>query len=487
VNTFRRATPSERGVDAAGLLAFVDAAENRELGLHSLMIARHGDVIAEGWWDPYSPARVHLAYSLSKTLTATAVAVLAGEGRLDIDTPVLAHFPEIDRASVSARWRAVTIAHCLSMTVGHGIDAADVIWQPADFEPAASQASQLRRIFATELAADPGTLFVYNQVATFLLSHIVSRVAGEPLHDVVRARFLDKLGATELPWHTDAFGVDLGFSGAHLTTETILAVAQLALDRGTWHGERLVADAWYDRATVPFLPQSLPVPPELGDWERGYGFSYWIQGDGFRGDGAFGQYAITFPAQGMVMAITSEIEDMQRTLDAVRGLVLPAVDRPSTPDADAALAARLTSLGYPARRGSADGSRERVELARAGFSTLAPEYDRVAIEPTPGGTRLSLRREDEWFPVEVGAATWAESELESHGMRLPVVASGGWVEPDRFVAEVRLIETPHRFIVDASTAAGEAELAWHLQPLMGPDPLACAVRRAGALMPPSWG
>jgi CubicO group peptidase (beta-lactamase class C family) len=105
VTTFARATPSARGVDAAGLLAFVDAAERRGFGLHSLMIARHGDVIAEGWWAPYSADRVQLAYSLSKTLTATAVGALASQGVLDIDAPVLSHFPEIDPAAVSERWR----------------------------------------------------------------------------------------------------------------------------------------------------------------------------------------------------------------------------------------------------------------------------------------------------------------------------------------------------------------------------------------------
>jgi CubicO group peptidase (beta-lactamase class C family) len=481
VTTFARATPSSRGVDASGLLAFVDAAEQRGLGLHSLMIARHGDVIAEGWWAPYTADRVHLAYSLSKTFTATAVGVLASQGAIDIDAPLLSHFPEIDPASVSDRWRAVTIAHCLSMSVGHDTDAGDVIWDAADREPGATPRGQLQRIFATELAADPGALFTYNQVATYLLSLVVGRVAGEPLHAVVRSRFLDRLGARELPWHTEAFGFDLGFSGAHVTTETILGVAQLALERGEWRGERLVADWWYERATVPFAPVPPVDPAGPPDWQHGYGFSYWMQHEGYRGDGAYGQFAITLPARSMVIAITSEAADMQATLDAVWEFVVPAVDRPAPTDGDTdgELAARLVGLRHPPAGSSPGvlGPAARLEFARTGSSNLAAEYTAVAVEPYAGGHAVALRRGDEWIgDIVVGDGEWCESAMVADGWRLPVVASGGWVDPTRFVAELRLIETPHRFTITARVG-GEAELAWDLMPLMGPDPMNCSVRR----------
>lgn len=494
MNVFPRATPTAHHVDAGGLLAFLDAAERQHLGLHSLMIARHGDVVAEGWWAPYAPDRVHLAYSLSKTLTATAVAVLATDGVLDIDAPVLSHFPEIDQAGLSPRWRAVTVAHCLSMSVGHATDAVLVLLDPADEAPGAAELDPLRRLVATELDAEPGTLFTYNQVATYMLSLVVGRLTGTPLHGVVRERFLDRMGAAELPWHTNPLGTDLGWSGAHVTTETILAVAQLALDRGRWRGERLVADWWYDRATVPFAPVR-PEPGTAPDWSCGYGFSYWMQRAGFRGDGAYGQYAITLPDRGLAIAITSEVEDMQQTLNALWDHVVPALDRPGDPDADAELAARLATVAYSPLVGGAGGPTERVEFARAAAGgeradapgasptgqPLASHYDALTIAPVDGGSAVALRRGDAWLgDIEVGDGAWRESTITSDGWRLPIVASGGWTTPDRFEAEVRVIETPHRFHV-AATLAGEttgiAELTWALAPLMGPDPLTYAVRR----------
>lgn len=106
-----RSTPSAAGVDAAGLLDLLDAAEAHDLGLHSLMVLRHGRVVAEGWWTPYAASRPHLGYSLSKSLTATAVGFLVGEGVLGLDDPVLDLLPPTPHA---AGWGGVTVRHCLT-------------------------------------------------------------------------------------------------------------------------------------------------------------------------------------------------------------------------------------------------------------------------------------------------------------------------------------------------------------------------------------
>ncbi len=48
-----RSTPEAQGVPSAAILAFVEAAEKNVDALHSLMVLRHGHVVAEGWWGPY--------------------------------------------------------------------------------------------------------------------------------------------------------------------------------------------------------------------------------------------------------------------------------------------------------------------------------------------------------------------------------------------------------------------------------------------------
>ena len=90
VNALPRSSPESQGVDPAGIVAFLDTVESApDIEMHSLMIIRHGQVVAEGWWSPYGPELVHLLYSLSKSFTSTAAAFAIAEGLLDLDATML--------------------------------------------------------------------------------------------------------------------------------------------------------------------------------------------------------------------------------------------------------------------------------------------------------------------------------------------------------------------------------------------------------------
>ncbi len=465
--------PSAQGVDAAGLLSFLTAVREHDLGLHGLMVARHGHVIAQGWVRPYAADRAQLVYSLSKTLTATAVGILVQEGRLGLDDLVLDHFPEVDRADLDPRWLRVQVRHCLSMTVGHETDAWAQVVDRSDFAPPAGD-DWVARAFATKPTTEPGTVFAYNQVATYLLSVVVARLGGG-VRAVLRPRVLDPLGIGEVRWHTDPQGRELGFSGAHLRTGDVLALAQLYLDRGVWQGERLLDEAWVAEASAAFGP--LNEDPGAGaDWRRGYGYSFWMQQVGFRGDGAYGQYLIVLPDHDVAIAITSEHERMQTMLDLLWEHVVPALERPGAGADDEALGRALGGLALEPLAGAALGP-DVAEFNRSGASTLASSYAAVSVAREGAAHVVSLHRDGHRLPIRVGAGEWVPSVLQAQGWSLPVVASGGWVDEDTFRADVRVIETPHTFRVEARLRSGEVDLVWRLVPLMGRDPFGLAVRK----------
>ena len=112
-----RAAPSAVGVDADGLIAFLDAVHAApDIELHSLMMLRHGQVVAEGWWHPYSAERVHLLYSLSKSFTSTAAGFAVTEGHVDLDATVLSYFPELDSDISDPRSRSMLVRHATRQT-----------------------------------------------------------------------------------------------------------------------------------------------------------------------------------------------------------------------------------------------------------------------------------------------------------------------------------------------------------------------------------
>ncbi len=80
-----RGSPEAQGVASAAVLAFVEAADRDIDSLHSFMLVRHGQVVAEGWWTPYDAQSRHSLFSLSKSFTSTAVGLAIDEGKLSLN------------------------------------------------------------------------------------------------------------------------------------------------------------------------------------------------------------------------------------------------------------------------------------------------------------------------------------------------------------------------------------------------------------------
>ena len=59
-------------MSSRALLALIDDLERSTPEVHSLMVLRHGAVLAEGWWAPFAADRAHQLFSLSKSFTSTA-------------------------------------------------------------------------------------------------------------------------------------------------------------------------------------------------------------------------------------------------------------------------------------------------------------------------------------------------------------------------------------------------------------------------------
>ena len=162
------------------------------------------------------------------------------------------------------------------------------------------------------------------------------------------------LGLPDIPWHRDPLGRELGFTGAHLTTEAIASIAQLYLDRGRWEGRQLLSEAWVDEATRGLRSAATRTRTPTTDWRRGYGYSFWMQRHGYRGDGAYGQFLVVLPEHDTVVAITAEQSRMQSTLDGLWEHLVPALGEGGSDASEASdreLAERLARSRDPGRGG----------------------------------------------------------------------------------------------------------------------------------------
>jgi len=450
-----RRTPEEVGVPSAALLALVDALDAHD-ETHSVMVVRRGAVVAEGWWDPYRPDLPHDLYSLSKTFTAIALGLARHEGLLSFDDPVLSFFGDEAPAEPSAHLAAMRVRDLLTMRTGHHEDASDRTFEHEDFA---------RAFLALPVEHEPGTWFVYNTAATYMLSAILTRLTGQRLVDYLEPRLFAPLGITGATWEQCPRGVDTGGFGLAVRTRDIAALGVLLAQDGVWDGVRLLPEGWVAEATADGAPAaqdagddraSAPAPGDDGppEWHQGYGYQIWRCRHGaFRGDGAFGQFCVVVPEQDLVVATTSGDHDMQGVLDRVWDLLPQLSPDALAPDpaAHEALTRRLAGLAHPApAQAVGDGvpavlGRELV-LERAlgpvrGLRIDVGADEDTVLVHTPGDDVL----------LRVGHGTWVEQTTtppSEHGgppRELLTLASADRPGPGEYRVTLRAVTTPFRW------------------------------------------
>lgn len=165
----------------------------------SIAIVRGGAIVyerayGEGRIDPSVPAAPAMRYaigSVSKQFTATAVLLLAQEGRLSLDDKVARWFPRLTRAN------DVTVRQLLSMTSGYqDFWPHDYVF-PDMLRPTTA-AEIMRRWAAIPLDFEPGAQWQYSNTNYAIAGAIVERVSGVPFMDFLRQRIFTPLGMTSV-------------------------------------------------------------------------------------------------------------------------------------------------------------------------------------------------------------------------------------------------------------------------------------------------
>jgi D-alanyl-D-alanine carboxypeptidase len=219
-----------------------------------------------------TPQTVFKIGSVSKQFLASAIVLLAQDGKLSIDDSVGKFF-----AGIPDTWRAVTLRHLLTHTSG-------IIREGPAFDPLKIQPDSvvIRSAFTAPLVFPTGAKYQYCNVCYFALADIIARVSGKPWDVFLAERIFSPLGmaatrtttardlvpnrARGYVWRSDRLVnadefIALRPSGAFLSTVDDLVRWNAALDD--------------DRVLQPASRQAMWTPVVLTSGQRsGYGFGW---------------------------------------------------------------------------------------------------------------------------------------------------------------------------------------------------------------------
>jgi CubicO group peptidase (beta-lactamase class C family) len=264
-----RSNPEAEGVSSDSILHFLDAIGNTNNEFHSFMMLRHGKVVAEGWWDPYKPTLKHMMYSVSKSFTATAVGFAVTEKRISVNDKVVSFFPADLPDTVSPYLSSLTIKDLLTMSVGQDPDPTG---------PIGSNDNWVAGFFRTPILYQPGSRFLYNSAATYMLSAIVQKVTGQRVLDYLQPRLFSPLGISGIDWEVSPQKVNAGGWGLRLKTEDMAKFGQLFLQKGNWNGKQIIPSSWVEEASTKKIdqdPNASQARRDSSDWLQGYCYQMW--------------------------------------------------------------------------------------------------------------------------------------------------------------------------------------------------------------------
>ncbi|WP_353717775.1 serine hydrolase [Dyadobacter sp. 676] len=320
----------------------------------------------------------------------------------------------------------------------------------------------MKAFLAQPVEHEPGTFFVYNSGATYMLSAIIQKITGQTLLEYLKPRLFQPLAIDDMDWEVDPKGINTGGWGLRVKTEDIAKFGQLYLQKGEYNGKRILPAAWVEEATRShIMSKGNNRKPEDDDWQQGYGYQFWRCRNGaYRGDGAFGQYCIVMPKEDMVVAITSETGDMQAILNHVWNHILPTVKATGVPadkDMQAQMQKKLGSLALPLTPGKpASELASKMNGKRFKLADNELKITRVSFEFDKGWCLFRVTDDRGEHLVVNGLGNWKIGLTDLSTMPLKLVltpvpgekktkiaANGAWVDDVTFEMTWRFIETAH--------------------------------------------
>ena len=258
-------------LEASGALAFV--------------AIKDGALVCEWYGNGGARDAPAAAFSISKIVTALALARAVEGGALRYDAPITTYLPEL--ADRDRRFDRITLASLVDMRSGIAFaEETHFPWVDGD-SPAVYYATDLARTVVTrpEIETPPGT-FLYNDYAPNLIGVAMQRAGVQPQQEV---RALWEMIGAEAPalWSVDDRGFPYLESGLVVTARDLARIGALLLGPPSTYVTR--------------TREATPTAATFGDTALGYHNAWWRLGDDFVAMGRHGQLMLVSPATHVVL------------------------------------------------------------------------------------------------------------------------------------------------------------------------------------------
>jgi len=423
-----RVAPESKGISSRYLLDMINEFEKRNIELHSLLVAVDGQVIFEGYYNPYNPDDPYIIHSLTKIFTNAAAGIAFTEGKLRFTDKVVDYFPDRVPKDASDNLKAMTFFDLITMRSGHGREISGNEWRPL-------KTSWLDAFMKEPVPYKPGTKYQYSSGNAYMVSAMVQKAMGMTAEDVIKEKLVKRLGMAQFIWQKSPEGISPGGNGIMVTPMDLLKIDILYQQKGMWNGERILTEEWCN--------YSLGYKGAFKDGQEVYNLHWWNRNGILVAAGVFGQEIAIVPELNMVVGTTggtwAESSD-------IASVIMDTVVKPTLADPTRKYDGKYTGIlkakgerlnllprAVPTDSplaGKITGKTFRIAGNADGISEITLAFNRDSVTYTmkdPRGTHTVVNGLGSWI---TGSTTMTGNYLH-HQYQNPVqkiVASAKWVD-----------------------------------------------------------
>ncbi len=215
--------------------------EKMKINLYDLAFYKNGEIL----YHRFQPSNnCNDCYSVAKAFLVTAVGLLHDDGMIDEKKSLKCYMADLIPKDADPAWQIATVEDAMTHKLGFGEGFLDIDTEDPNSFPSRNF---LELVFLHPLACMPGTHRQYSDAAYYLVSRLISCVAGEKADALLSRRLFLPMKVREAAWSRCPMGYPIGATGLYLSAYDMVKLPALYLERGLWDGQRLLSEQWVNK------------------------------------------------------------------------------------------------------------------------------------------------------------------------------------------------------------------------------------------------
>jgi CubicO group peptidase (beta-lactamase class C family) len=295
-------TPAAEQIDEALVLRAMEEIRDNTPKVDSLLVIRHGRLVAEGYFNGFGRESLHDLRSTGKSFISALAGIAESQALLGTHDRVSRFVSDFEsHAHMDDRKRSLEVFHLLNMLTGLECDDSNDA-SPGWEERVYRSRDWVKFVLDLRMVAAPGARFSYCTGGVVVLGHVIAQASGMSLDGYADAWLFGPLGIRESRWPRSPDGRAAGGTGLRLRPRDAAKLGALYANEGLWNGVRVIPEE--------FVMRSRQRVHSSGT--EGYGYLWWKRQFTHRGApidcfytaGNGGNHIFVFPTLELVVAYT---------------------------------------------------------------------------------------------------------------------------------------------------------------------------------------